>query len=197
MTLEIPSPMVYRDESKEFDLLEPTRESMMTEQTQAGPVPGWGHSSGAIAMGATAQVASDEQVTDRLAILQTVNRYAWAYDERQLDALQDTFTPDAVWEGSVADAVAIEPFTSSAAIVGWLGGLMEVQTDQRRHIVLNAIVTEQTADTAHVLTYLLLTSADADGVRVVTTGYYSLDLVRYDTGEWRIRHFFAGFDAPF
>jgi ketosteroid isomerase-like protein len=163
----------------------------------ASPPPAWGHSNSFVTLSPADPIRTDEQARDRLQILDAVNRYSWSYDERQLDALAAAFTEDAVWEGSVAGTAAIDPLRGRDAIVDWLKGHMASQDDQRRHNTLNHVVLAQAADSASVITYLLLTSASSGQVRVVTSGFYHFDLVRSEVGGWLIRRLFGGFDCPF
>lgn len=162
------------------------------------PNPGWGRSTGMIDLGNEAlRVDSSDEAVERANILQAVNRYGLAYDERDLDALACAFTVEGVWEGNVGGGFVIEPLKGRNAIASWLRGFMDLQTDQRRHNILNHVVLSQKAHSARVVTYLLLTSATNGEVKVVTTGFYTIDLLRDDKGAWLIDRLVAGFDAPF
>ncbi len=163
----------------------------------ASLTPGWAHAGGFLSLGDGAKAGVEAGAADRLEILNVLSRYAWSYDERQLDSLGSVFTEDAVWWGSVKGDFEIAPIETRGGIVDWLRGHMDSQSDQRRHNIINVVVTEQTSDTARVLSYLLLTSATDDGVKVVTTGVYDTELVKDDSGVWRISRFFGGFDFPF
>ncbi|GAB91304.1 nuclear transport factor 2 family protein [Gordonia rhizosphera] len=164
--------------------------------TQAVDTPAWGRRNGFIDVGTSASGLSDREVSDRLVILDVVNRYGWSYDERDLDSLERTFTADAVFDGSVAGSVDVGPYEGREAIIEWLKGHMAAQQEQRRHTILNPIFVSQTESTATVNCYLVLTAV-ADGVaRLVTTGFYRFDLVN-DDGAWSVRHVFGGFDAAF
>ncbi|GAA2026769.1 hypothetical protein GCM10009819_07500 [Agromyces tropicus] len=163
----------------------------------ASLTPGWAHSGGFLSLGDGANAGVDAGGADRLEILNVLSRYAWSYDERQLDSLGSVFTEDAVWLGSVKGDFEIEPIRTRDGIVDWLRGHMDSQADQRRHNIINAVVTEQADRSARVLSYLLLTSATDEGVRVVTTGVYDTELIKDDSGAWRISRFFGGFDFPF
>ncbi|MFV0435051.1 MAG: nuclear transport factor 2 family protein [Leucobacter sp.] len=160
--------------------------------------PGWAHAGGHLNVGRIGPVTLNESsVEDRLAILDVINRYGWAYDERQMEALGDAFTEDAVWLGSVRGEFPIDPVATRQGIVDWLRGHMDSQSDQRRHNILNVVVTEQSDSSARVLTYLLLTSVGEEGVGVVTTGVYDIALRKSEQQGWQIERFFGGFDAPF
>lgn len=162
------------------------------------PNPGWGRSTGMVDLRReTLEISTPDQTAQRANIIQAINRYGWAYDERDLEALAGAFTADGVWEGNVGGTFEIEPLVGREAIAGWLSNFMNQQVDQRRHNILNHVVVSQTGGEARVLTYLLLTSASAGEVKVVTTGFYTIDLVREHNGPWLIDRLVAGFDAPF
>ena len=157
------------------------------------PTPAWAHTGSFIELGRGPN-AGDPAA--RLAILERIHRYCWGYDERRLDELMDCFTENAVWEGNVMGETRVGPIEGRAAIGEWLSGFWPVQRDQRRHMILNAIVEAQTEETATVMTYLLLLGARHAEVSLETMGFYRYTVER-DGGAWRISHLFAGFDAPF
>ena len=165
----------------------------MKEQTQSGPA--WASRGGFLQVptGVEGQVGSQ----DRAAIAETMYRYAWGYDERALDVLESVFTVDAIVRTTVADVGSLELFEGRTAILSWLEGHMAEQLDQRRHCVLNHVITPTSKDEVGVIAYLLLTAVEGEVVRLVTTGVYRMTLVRDRKHTWLIRHMFAGFDAAF
>ncbi|MDF3306458.1 nuclear transport factor 2 family protein [Rhodococcus sp. T2V] len=167
--------------------------SVPTEQA----LPAWGRRSGAIELTKATSARTLEQVADRLEITELISRYAWSYDERDLESLNSVFTPSATWEGKIADKVVIDPVVGRSSIVDWLEDHMKSQTDQRRHNGLNPLVVSYDGQTATVLTYLLLTSANGTSVSLTTTGFYRISALKQSSGGWLIDHLFAGFDAPF
>jgi hypothetical protein len=169
---------------------------MMTTEVQS-PVPSWGRTNTFLSVPDKPAAVNEFHLADRLAILDALARYAWTYDERQIVALGNTFTEDAVWEGSVAGDFRIEPLRGRETISTWLQEHMANQSDQRRHNMTNHTFVAQDKGSAEVISYLLLTSASAGSVQVVTTGFYRTNLVKASTGEWLIQHMFGGFDTPF
>ena len=159
--------------------------------------PAWGRRSGAVELPTVDAAAAT--APDRTP-LETLHRYAWAYDERALDVLASVFTHDAVFEGFISGSASdgrVGPIRGRDAIVAWLRESMDVQDDQRRHCVLNAVTLAESASAAELQAYLLLTAALSGQVQVVTTGFYRVRLAREGGGPWRIGHVFAGFDAPY
>lgn len=160
------------------------------------PTPGWGSSSGALAL----KPASDNMISDfsldRILILDRVFRYAWAFDERRLDALQNCFTQNAVWEGNTQGISPVPPIHGREAIASWLAAFWDRQSDQRRHMMFDVVVNDQTPETAQVLVSLALTSASEGKLSIVLTSFYRLEVVKVEQ-RWRIAHLFEGFDVDF
>jgi SnoaL-like domain len=128
--------------------------------------------------------------------MERIARYCWAYDERRLDALADCFTDEAIWEGNVLGRIPIGPFVGRARIKEWLSNFWPHQRDQRRHMLLNTIVEEQTAGSVVTWSYLLLLSSDSKRVALETSGFYRV-MYQQVADQWRIARLTAGFDAPF
>jgi hypothetical protein len=129
--------------------------------------------------------------------VETLHRYAWAYDERALDVLGSVFTADAVFDGVIDDRDLVGPVRGRQQIVEWLEQAMLGQGDQRRHCIVNTLTLSRSVSAAALQCYLVLTAAQDREVRLVTTGFYRAQLVRSDAGSWLIERLHAGFDAPF
>jgi hypothetical protein len=168
----------------------------MGEAESEFPVPGWGHKGGYLKM--RVQVRPDERsvAIERSLIAERISRYGWSFDERRADLLSDCFTEDAIWEGSIAGGEALGPFEGREAIVAWMSGFWETQHDQRRHMIVNTVIEEQSEGAALAQAYQVLTAARGGEVALETTGFYRFNL-RLADGEWRIAHLFSGYDAPF
>ena len=132
----------------------------------------------------------------RLAITETLHRYAWSYDTRDLALMATTFTPDASFTIELAGTPGWGPFTDRAAIIAWLGAIMATQTDQRRHVVTNLIVHELTPTRAVAASYLTLTAAENGQLAVKCTGSYR-DELSYTEEQWRIQRKILVLDCAF
>jgi hypothetical protein len=132
----------------------------------------------------------------RLAILETLNRYTWGYDVRDLALLGDTFTADAVFTIELAGHAGWGPYQGRQAIVDWLAGIMQTQSDQRRHCVSNHLFRTLGAAGATVDSYLTLFAVENGSPRLVATGTYRDELVD-DDGAWRIRRKTLALDCAF
>ncbi|MCW3068553.1 MAG: hypothetical protein JWL67_1178 [Solirubrobacterales bacterium] len=160
------------------------------------PVPGWGHSTGHLDMRLPTRPAEESIAIERSLITERVSRYGWSFDERRADLLSDCFTEDGVWEGSIMGGEALGPFVGREAIVEWMSEFWTTQRDQRRHMIVNTVIEDQTDTTALAQAYQVLTAARRGQVALETTGFYRFNLER-SGGIWRIAHLFSGYDAPF
>ena len=133
---------------------------------------------------------------DRLAVAEAVHLYGWGYDERDRELLGGCFTADGTWEGHVMGVDSVGPFVGRDAIVEFLTGFWDEQTDQRRHIFTNVVVSDLSESSAVAHAYLMLTASTNGEMTPVTNGPYRFEL-RLDDGVWRISRLAAGFDAPF
>jgi hypothetical protein len=170
----------------------------MTDQTgqEPLPIPAWAHAAGLLELGPAVRMDGPDAAMDRALISERIARYCWAYDERRLDHLAECFTEDAVWEGNVLGRIPIGPFVGREVIVRWLSEFWPHQHDQRRHMLLNTIVQEQTAETAATFSYLLLMASTGAVASIETIGFYRT-AYRRKGGHWYIARLSAGFDKPF
>ena len=159
-------------------------------------IAGWAHSAGILDLGPGTHPSDGSDVMNRSSFCERIARYCWAYDERRIDQLGDCFTEDAIWEGDVLGHVPIGPFNGREAIVQWLSEFWPHQKDQRRHMLLNTIVEEQTGETAVTLSYLLLMSSTGEIMSMESMGFYRT-AYRRQGADWLISRLTAGFDKPF
>ncbi len=134
--------------------------------------------------------------TERLLILETLNRYAWAYDTRDLGALAECFTSDGAMLVALAGTDGWGPYEGREAIVDWMAGVMHSQTDQRRHSIGNVVFRKLDAQRARVDSFLTLTAVENGAARLVCTGTYHDEMVN-DQGTWRIQHKLLRLDNAF
>jgi len=159
-------------------------------------MPAWAHAAGILNLGPAVRTEGPDAAIDRALICERIARYCWSYDERRLELLAGCFTEDAVWEGNVLGRVPIGPFVGRDRIAAWLSEFWPHQHDQRRHMLLNTIVEEQTGETATTLSYLLLMASTGTAASIESMGFYKVNY-RREGGDWFISHLSAGFDKPF
>lgn len=120
-------------------------------------------------------------VADRLAVTDGLHRYAYAIDDRDLDAVRAVFTSDAHLDYTASGG----PAGGRDEVVDWIGrGLALLGATQ--HVVTNALV-DLDGDTATSRCYLvnpLLTVGD-DPTIVLLGGEYR-DRWRRTADGWRI-----------
>lgn len=130
----------------------------------------------------------------RNAIEDTIIRYAWAYDENEIDAAVDVFLDGATLE--VANS-GLAPAVGKEAIRAFLADAREgraARGEQPRHLVNNVRILEVGAGRATVLSYMTLMVTDADGsARVDCAGTYLDSLVAVDEG-WKLENRRISFD---
>jgi SnoaL-like domain len=173
-----------------------SRETKDEQSNAAVQLPAWAHACGMLELQDSQRPLDANALADRMLCMERIARYCWAYDERRLDELAACFTDDAIWEGNVLGRIPIGPFTGRTRIKEWLSNFWPYQKDQRRHMLLNTIVEEQSADSVLTLSYLLLLSSDSKRVVLETSGFYRVAYER-TADQWRIARLTAGFDAPF
>jgi ketosteroid isomerase-like protein len=158
-------------------------------------LPAWASTAGIVDVG-LAEPLTVDAVADRMLIVERLHRYCWGFDERNLEALTDCFTEDAVWEGNVTGTTPIGPMTGRDNVIHWLTNFWPHQHDQRRHVLTNCVVERQTTDEAVASAYLLLLASTGTKAALETTGLYVTTLRRAGS-KWQITRMVAGFDAPF
>ena len=160
------------------------------------PSPAWGSSGNFLQINNSVRDLGTDLALDRILIMDRIYRYAWAFDERQIDALNNCFTVDAVWEGNTQGVTPVPPFKGRTTITDWLSGFWANQSDQRRHVMVNIVIDNQSADKADALVLLMLTAASHSNLEIVLTSFYKLHLEK-ESDIWRIAHLFEGFDVDF
>lgn len=123
----------------------------------------------------------------KLAIHELLSRAAYAYDERDMQTLGQSFASDASFTMRIAGGDLIGPFEGRDAIMGLMAGSMEEQTDVRRHVVSNIFFTDQNTPDITVISNLTLIATENGEAQLLTTGVYH-DTVIEEKGSWCISH---------
>ena len=125
--------------------------------------------------------------------------YSYLIDEGRWDDWFALFSDDVVFETTTPElgTVLIKGKKAFMALVDEryiLPG--KTSKGVRRHTHGNVHVAEQTATTAKVRTYMLISSVPAaDQLHVLTTGTYNANLEKRD-GKWTITRWYIEVDAP-
>ncbi|MEW5421228.1 nuclear transport factor 2 family protein [Amorphus sp. 3PC139-8] len=142
--------------------------------------------------------STDFDVADRMAIVNLISAYAFAYDNTEAEAWLDLFTPDAVFVAGVPGQTPVS-FSGDNFRTFWTKRMAAFRSsgNLRRHLMPNILFLDQTADTAHISVVGLLTNA-ADGktFSAVSSLNYEGWLVKGPNG-WKIQRWHDFPDAAF
>jgi SnoaL-like domain len=124
-----------------------------------------------------------------------MTRFLLGVDEQDSEMVRSTLTEDAE-TGMVLEGVKMGPPPGREGIVGYLEEFWKSQTDQRRHVLSNAIVESESPEAAVLSFYLTLYATKDRKLRPLATGRYRVRFVSKD-GEERIRRIELVLDGPF
>ena len=134
---------------------------------------------------------------DRWLIMETLNSYAWGYDQNDMQLMGNSFTEDAFLSMEKANGEVYEPSVGRDAIVTMLGDIRKSQSDQRRHCISNFIFNKIDENSAQVISYLVVTAAENNELKLATSGKYTDELVKEKDGQWRIKKKHIFLDVSF
>ena len=136
-------------------------------------------------------------MTARAEIENVLGLAAWGYDENDVDLIAEQFAETATMTMQIGrDGDTIGPFEGREAIRKLHADSLAGQTDQRRHNISNLVVQKETADSASTTSNLTLLSIENGAVRVLSSGWYSDELVKRD-GRWLISRRHIYLDLPY
>ena len=136
------------------------------------------------------------KTSDKLAIHELLSRAAYAFDERQMDVLEQCFTPDASLLVDITGVGEVGPFEGREAIMQLNSDTRAAQTDVRRHVISNFFFESEKKKAATVVSSLVVFSVENGEINVIISGIYRDDVVRKD-GDWRIKNRRLDLDLPF
>ncbi len=132
----------------------------------------------------------------RLAIIEALNRSAYALDTMNLDVLEAGFHADAVFTLTISGNDDANVFTGRDAIMGLMKGALETQTDVRKHNLSNILFESLTDDRAEIIAYLTLCATENGLSKLITNGVYRDQLTLAD-GQWLITERNLHLDAAY
>ena len=124
---------------------------------------------------------------DRLAIVDALNSYAWAYDERDLPGLEGCFAEDATCSGYLQAELDWGPVKGRGNIVEGLVARIAGETFRPRHFLSNFRFAELTDVTAQVFSYFVVPGTRDGKTLLITAGWYMDRLVKLN-GRWKLSH---------
>lgn len=122
---------------------------------------------------------------DRIEIHELTTAYGVHHDLRNFDSLRQCFTPNATYIMRVACGPTFGPHTGADAIVDQIRTFKDSQTDKRRHHISNIQVLPQDANSATVLSYVIVSAVANQELIFKTVGTYTDTVTRTHEG-WRI-----------
>jgi 3-phenylpropionate/cinnamic acid dioxygenase small subunit len=120
----------------------------------------------------------------KLAIHELLARAAYAYDERDMTMLENSFSKDASFSMCIAAGDLVGPFDGREAIMALMSGSMDGQTDVRRHVISNIFFDDKSAEIT-VISNLTLVATDKGNIQLLTAGVYH-DTVVQEGASWCI-----------
>lgn len=126
---------------------------------------------------------------DRLAILDTLNRYCHALDRGRWEELAALFTADCV-----LDLSQVLGRYEGHAGLRQFGEMLDSVRLFMRHLVTNVVIEGDRAR-AHASSYVLAITGPSGGTPRQTTGLYEDELVN-DSGHWLLHHRRLTLDVP-
>ena len=124
-----------------------------------------------------------------------MSRFLLGVDEQDAELLRSTLMEDAQ-TGMILDGQKMGPPPGREGIVRYLEEFWRTQTDQRRHVLSNAIVEAESPEAAVASFYLTLYATKDRTLRPVATGRYRVQFVLKDTRGW-IQNVELTLDGPF
>ena len=138
---------------------------------------------GVIAMSRTQQLA------------ELMSRFLLGVDERDAALVRSALAEECE-NSMILDGQRMGPPPGREGIIGFLEDFWKSQTDQRRHVLSNAIVESDAADAPVLCFYLTLYATKDRTLRPVATGRYRVRYVEKDGRAW-IRNVELVLDGPF
>ncbi|MFL4477315.1 nuclear transport factor 2 family protein [Paeniglutamicibacter sp. ORCA_105] len=133
-------------------------------------------------------------MTDRIAIETLLNTYSLAYDSRDLATMESCFAADAVFSMQIAGQEPVS-FDGRATIMKLMTDSMASQTDQRRHINSNLLVSEEDG-VVRTTSYLTLVATEGNQIQLLSSGVYRNEIVE-DGGVLRFRRLHLDLDKSY
>ena len=124
-----------------------------------------------------------------------MSRFLLGVDEQDGEMLRSVLAEDAE-TCMFLEGEKMGPPPGREGIIGYLEEFWHTQTDQRRHVLSNAIVESESAGAAVLSFYLTLYATKEKALRPVATGRYRVHYVSKG-GSDRIRSIELVLDGPF
>jgi len=140
--------------------------------------------------------ADIQYIADRQTIVNTVTAYSYCLDEGRWDDFFALYSDDVVFETTIPEMGTIVTHGKKVFREIVFARYGKTSTAVRRHTQGNVHVAEQTATTAKVRSYMLISTIPAaDKLQLLTTGTYNAELEKRQS-RWLITRWYIEVDAP-
>lgn len=136
-------------------------------------------------------------MADRNAIEQLFADYGWPMDTQDWPILESVFTEDADFAITIPGMDRIGPINGRDAIIEFCSSTVGDQDDQRRHVITNIRIINETDTTADVFAILSLIVVANGSLAVQSSGMYRTKVARGVDGNWRFTSMVIELDLPF
>ena len=126
---------------------------------------------------------------------EVMSRFLLGVDEQDAELVRSTLMEDAR-NTMLVDGQRMDPPAGREALIGYLQEFWKTQTDQRRHVLSNAIVESESPGGAVATFYLTLYATQDRRLRPVATGKYRVRFVLKNGSGW-IQNVELTLDGPF
>lgn len=128
-------------------------------------------------------------VMDRVEIAELLNRYAWASDERNFEALAKCFVSDSTLVLETDGAATPTTVRGREAIAEWVRQRHQSEFasgHKRRHMNSGLVITCSAPGSATAMSYVCVLVAHSGDLRPTAMGWYRDDVCK-DDGVWRFK----------
>lgn len=136
-------------------------------------------------------------MADRPAIEQLFADYGWPMDTQEWPVLASVFAEDADFTITIPGVDPIGPIKGRDEIVEFCSSTVGDQTDQRRHVISNIRLTNETDSSADVYAILTLVVVADGALAVQSSGLYRTKVAVQADGKWRFTSMLLELDLPF
>jgi 3-phenylpropionate/cinnamic acid dioxygenase small subunit len=135
-------------------------------------------------------------MVERDAVEQLFAQYGWPMDSKEFPVLNEVFTEEASFTVAITGGDTHGPVTGRQAIYDFVSGIVGSQTDQRRHVITNIRIVDDSGDSARVTANLTLIVVDNGALQVKSSGLYDCEVAQ-ENGALRFKSMLLTLDVPF
>lgn len=110
--------------------------------------------------------------SQKLEIHGLLSRAAHSFAKHDRESLEKCFAAEATMLVNIADGSVFGPFIGRAPILDLMKGTLATRTDPRRHVFSNFVLDESGAETATVVSQIVLAFAENGEIKPFTSGAY-------------------------